>query len=155
MKQPLRCIGLAVLTCFLLAAPAGAESVASKYITVDIPDNWKIIMAPADPQEAGTIIISNSAGSTSIGFVSGPSGGASSKTVAELFANHFKAVAPPVERNGRYVFNFLQQQTPCQTWVAATEDVFIVTSVFGDRRIGLNFIKKHVKSEEFDALLPK
>ena len=75
--------------------------------------------------------------------------------MAELFAGQFRASRPPVEKNGQYTFSFLQQQTPCQAWVAAEGDTFMVTTLLGDRKVGLAFVKKHVKSEDYAALLPK
>lgn len=144
-----------VLFVMLLATPALAEEVSTKHITVDVPETWKVVMAPVENQGSTTTIFSNAAGNVTVGFVSGPSGGADAKTVAEMFASQFKAPKPPVEKNGQYTFAFTQQETPYQAWVATMGDVFMVTSISGDRKAGLSFIKKYVKSPEFGNLLPK
>ena len=112
-------------------------------------------MAPTENQGTTTVIFSNASGNSTVGFVTGPNGGADTKTVAEMFANQFKALKPPVEKNGQYTFAFTQQQTPCQSWVAASGDIFMVTTITGDRKLGLAFIKKYVKSAEDASLLPK
>lgn len=144
-----------VLFVLLLATPALAQEVSTKYITVTLPEKWKTVMAPTENQGTTTVIFSNASGKTSVAFVTAPSGGADAKTVADMFAAQFKASKPPVERNGQYTFAFTRQKKPCQAWVAATDDVFMVTTISGDRKVGLAFIKKHVKSAEFPALLPK
>jgi len=144
-----------VLFVVLLAVPALAEEVSTKYLSVDLPEKWKTVMAPTENQGTTTVIFSNAAGNTSVAFVTGPSGGADAKTVADMFAAQFKASKPPVEKNGQYTFAFTRQKKPCQAWVAATGDVFMVTTISGDRKAGLAFVKKHVKSDEFSALLPK
>lgn len=146
----------AVLLFFmLLAAPVLADEVSTKYISVDLPDNWKAVMPPTENQGVTTVIFSNAAGNSTVNFVTGPNGGADLKTVAETFATQFKSPKPPVEKNGQYIFAFTQQQTPGQSWVAATGDFFMVTTITGDRKLGLAFIKRYVKSTEFANLLPK
>ena len=144
-----------LLFVMLLATPVLADEVSTKYISVDLPDNWKAVMAPTENQGTTTVIFSNASGNSTVGFVTGPNGGADTKTVAEMFANQFKALKPPVEKNGQYTFAFTQQQTPCQSWVAASGDIFMVTTITGDRKLGLAFIKKYVKSAEYASLLPK
>lgn len=144
-----------LLFVMLLATPVLADEVSTKYISVDLPDNWKAVMAPTENQGTTTVIFSNASGNSTVGFVTGPNGGADTKTVAEMFANQFKAPKPPVEKNGQYTFAFTQQQTPCQSWVAASGDIFMVTTITGDRKLGLAFIKKYVKSAEYASLLPK
>ncbi len=151
----MRTLLAASLCVLLLASSVMAEDVATKYLTISLPDNWKVVMAPSENQTTSTVIVSTASGNTSVGFVCGPSGGADAKTVAELFAGQFRASRPPVEKNGQYTFSFLQQQTPCQAWVAAEGDTFMVTTLLGDRKVGLAFVKKHVKSEDYAALLPK
>ena len=144
-----------LLFVMLLATPVLADEVSTKYISVDLPDNWKAVMAPTENQGTTTVIFSNASGNSTVGFVTGPTGGADAKTVADLFASQFKAPKPPVEKSGQYTFAFTQQQTPCQSWVAAAGDIFMVTTITGDRKLGLAFIKKYVKSAEYANLLPR
>ena len=139
----------------LLATPALAEEVSTKYLSVDLPDNWRIVMAPTENHGTTTVIFSNGSGNSTVGFVTGPSGGTDAKTVAELFANQFKSTKPPVEKSGQYTFSFTQQQTACQAWVSVAGDLFMVTTITGDRKVGLAFIKKYVKSAEYANMLPK
>jgi len=89
----------AVLLFFmLLAAPVLADEVSTKYISVDLPDNWKAVMPPTENQGVTTVIFSNAAGNSTVNFVTGPNGGADLKTVAETFATQFKSPKPPVEK---------------------------------------------------------
>ena len=97
----------------------------------------------------------NAAGNSTVNFVTGPTGGADLKTVAETFATQFKSLKPPVEKGGQFTFAFTQQQTPGQSWVAGMGDLFMVTTITGDRKLGLAFIKRYVKSPEYANLLPK
>ena len=146
---------VAFVFVMLLAMPALAEELNTKYFTVNTPEGWKAIMPPTENQASSTVIFSNASGSATVGFVAGPSGGTDAKTIADMFAKQFKAAKPPVERNGQYFFNFTQQQAPHQSWVATMGETFMVTTFSGDRKEGTNFIKKRVKSAEFAELLPK
>ena len=143
------------LFVMLLAIPALADDVSTKYITVDLPDNWKAVMPPTENQGVTTVIFTNAAGNSTVNFVTGPNGGADLKTVAETFANQFKSPKPPVEKGGQFTFAFTQQQTPGQSWVAGMGEIFMVTTITGDRKLGLAFIKRYVKSTEYASLLPK
>lgn len=134
---------------------ARAETVATKYLNIEVPDNWRVVMPPTENQTTSTVILSSASGTTSVGFVAGSSGGANAKTIAELFAGQFRAPRPPMEKNGLYVFTFMQQQTLCQAWVGVEGDAFLLTTILGDRKTGISFVKKHVKSEDYTSLLPK
>ena len=147
---------LAVTLCLLFSVSnAMADEIRTKYLTIDLPDNWKVVMPPAENQTTSTVIVATVSGNSTVGFIAGPGSGADAKTVAEIFAKQFKASRPPVEKNGQYTFTFLQQQTLCQAWVAAESDIFLVTTLQGDRKVGLAFAKKHVTSEDYATLLPK
>lgn len=143
-----------LLFVMLLATPVLADEVSTKYISVDLPDNWKAVMAPTENQGTTTVIFSNASGNSTVGFVTGPNGGADTKTVAEMFANSQGAQAPGGKKRTIH-FCLTQQQTPCQSWVASSGDIFMVTTITGDRKLGLAFIKKYVKSAEYASLLPK
>ena len=94
------------LFVMLLAIPALADDVSTKYITVDLPDNWKAVMPPTENQGVTTVIFTNAAGNSTVNFVTGPNGGADLKTVAETFASQFKSLKPPVEKGGQFTFAF-------------------------------------------------
>ncbi len=145
----------AVMLLLALAAPALAEQVTTRYFTADIPESWRVVMAPAESQGATTAIFTNAAGTTTVRFVIGPSGGADAKTIAALFADQFKAPRPPVERNGQYSFTFTEQKLPGQALVATSGDVFMVTTFTGDRKTGLAFVRRYIKSQDYADLLPR
>ena len=146
---------VAFVFVMLLAMPALAEELHTKYFTVTMPEGWKVIMQPTENQGTTSVILANAAGNASITFVVGPNSGADTKTIAEMFANQFKAAKPPVEKNGQYTFSFVQQDMTSQAWVAAQGEVFMITVMAGDHKAAASFVKKHVKSSEFQALLPK
>jgi len=80
---------------------------------------------------------------------------AHAKTIAALFADQFKAPKPPTERNGQYGFAFTEQKAPGQAWVATSGDVFMVTTFTGDRKTGLAFVRRYIKSQDYADLLPR
>lgn len=139
----------------LLAMPALAEELSTNYYTVTLPEGWKAVMPPTENQGMTSAIFAKTTGGVSVTIVVGPSSGADAKTIAEMFASQFKAEKPPVEKNGQYIFTFTQQNVPCQAWVATQGDVFMVTSLAGDSKEALAFLKKNVKSADFPHLLPE
>ena len=134
----------------LLALPAMAEELSTKYFTVNMPDDWKVIMPPTENQGITSAVFAKNTSGVSVTMVVGPSSGADAKTIAGMFATQFKAEKPPVEKNGQYTFNFTQQEVPCQAWVAVQGDVFMVSSLAGNQKEALNFIKKNVKSADLN-----
>lgn len=136
-------------------APAGPAELSCKYYTVTMPDDWKAVMPPTDNQGMTSAIFARTAGSAVVTMVVGPRGVADGKTIAGMFAEQFKAEKPPVEKNGQYTFSFTQQGMPCQAWVATEGDVFMVTSVTGNRKEAQAFLKQYVKSTDYAKLLPQ
>lgn len=160
LRTPLRRIFMlkkfvAFVFVMLLAMPALAEELNTKYFTVSVPEGWKVIMAPTEKQGTTSAIFANSAGDASVTFVIGPNSGADTKTIADMFSKQFKATKPPVEKGGQYTFTFAQQDITSQAWVASQGDVFMITVMAGDRKSAAAFVKKHVKSADYPALLPK
>lgn len=137
------------------ATPAGPTELTSKYYTVSVPEDWKAIMPPTENQGMTSAIFARTAGSAVVTMVVGPRGAADAKTIAGMFAEQFKAEKPPVEKNGQYTFSFTQQGMPCQAWVATEGDVFMVTSVTGNRKEAQAFIRQHIKSADYAKLLPQ
>lgn len=136
-------------------APKGPEQMNCKYYTVSMPDDWKAVMAPTENQGMTSAIFARTAGSAVVTMVVGPRGVADGKTIAGMFAEQFKAEKPPVEKNGQFTFSFTQQGMPCQAWVATEGDVFMVTTVTGNRKEAQAFLKQHVKSTDYAKLLPQ
>lgn len=145
----------AFMFIMLLALPAVAEELSTKYFTVTMPDDWKVIMPPTENQGITSAVFAKNTSGVSVTMVVGPSSGADAKTIAGMFAAQFKAEKPPVEKNGQYTFNFTQQQVPCRAWVAVQGDVFMVGSLAGNQKEALNFIKKNVRSADYAKLLPQ
>ena len=136
-------------------APKGPEQLSCKYYTVTMPDDWKAVMAPAENQGMTSAIFARTAGSAVVTMVVGPRGVADGKTIAGMFAEQFKAEKPPVEKNGQYTFSFTQQGMPCQAWVGTEGDVFMVTTVTGNRKDAQAFLRQYVKSADYPKLLPQ
>ncbi len=126
-----------------------------KYYTVEIPSDWKAIMPPTENQGMTSAIFAKNSGSAVVTMVIGPRGGADVKMIAGMFAEQFKADKTPVEKNGQYTFTFTQQGMPCQAWVSAHNDVFMVTSITGNRKDAQSFIKDGIKSTDYAKLLPQ
>ena len=137
------------------AAPRGPEQLSCKYYTVILPDDWKAIMAPTEKQGMTSAIFARTAGSAVVTMVVGPCGVAEGKTIAGMFAEQFKAEKPPVEKNGQYTFSFTQQGMPCQAWVGTEGDVFMVTTLTGNRKEAQAFIRQYIKSADYPKLLPQ
>lgn len=136
-------------------APANPGELSCKYYTVSMPDDWKAVMAPTENQGMTSAIFARTAGSAVVTMVVGPCGVADGKMIAGMFAEQFKAEKPPVEKNGQFTFSFTQQGMPCQAWVATEGDVFMVTTVTGNRKEAQAFLKQHVKSTDYAKLLPQ
>ena len=137
------------------APPANPGELSCKYYTVSMPDDWKAVMAPAENQGMTSAIFARTAGSAVVTMVVGPRGVADGKMIAGMFAEQFKAEKPPVEKNGQFTFSFTQQGMPCQAWVSTEGDVFMVTTVTGNRKEAQAFLKQHVRSTEYAKLLPQ
>lgn len=137
------------------AATKGPEQLTCKYYSVSLPDDWKALMPPTEKQGMTSAIFARTAGSAVITMVVGPRGVADGKTIAGMFAEQFKAEKPPVEKNGQYTFSFSQQGIPCQAWVGTEGDVFMVTTLTGNRKDAQNFIRQNVKSADYPKLLPQ
>ncbi len=146
---------VAFVFVMLLAMPALAEELNTKYFTVSVPEGWKAVMPPTEKQGTTSAIFANAAGDASVTLVISPTGGADTKTIADMFAKQFKATKPPVEKGGQYTFTFAQQDITSQAWVASQGDVFMLTVMAGNRKSAAAFVKKYVKSADYPALLPK
>ena len=136
-------------------APANPGELSCKYYTVTMPDDWKAVMAPTENQGMINAVFARTAGSAVVTMVVAPRGVADGKMIAGMFAEQFKAEKPPVEKNGQFTFSFTEQGMPCQAWVTTEGDVFMVTTIKGNRKEGQAFLKQHVKSEEYAKLLPQ
>lgn len=147
-----------ILTFFLIvlfALPAQAEKISTKYLSVDLPENWKVVMPPSESQAYSTVIFANATGTATVAFVAGPNGGVDAKTIATMFAEQFHAPRAPYARRGQQTFTFTQQNTVHQAWVATVEDAFLLSTLSGDRKEALAFIRNCVTSPAFPELLPR
>lgn len=126
-----------------------------KYYTVNLPDGWTAIMPPTDQLGTVNAIFATTAGSSVVTMIIGPNGGADAQTIADMFAEQFKAPKPPVLTNGQYVFYFPLQKNNAQAIIASSGDEFMVTTIAGNMQLARNFLKNAVKSERWKALFPK
>ena len=148
---------------FFLAVPGPALAAEPQnlltcpFFTVALPDDWKAITPPEETTGIGMTKahFANTAGTSSVVLVVGPNSGLDAKTIAQTYAQQYKARKEPVESNGQFTFAFLQQKMPCQAWITTQDDMFMVTVVMGNQREGLNFVRKHVTSADFPKLLPR
>lgn len=126
-----------------------------QYYTVTLEPGWTAITPPIENQGTVTSVFKSNSGGVAVMLVLGKLGGADAKTVAEMFAEQFKAEKPPVAKNGQYTFTFLRDGKPCEAFITSQDDIFMVTTISGNRKEAMNFIKKQVKSEEYAKLLPQ
>ncbi len=65
---------------------------------------------------------------------SGKAGRADAKTIAQMFAEQFRAGKPPVAKNGQYPFTFIRDDKPCEAFITSYDDIFMVTTISGNRK---------------------
>lgn len=146
-------------------APAGEDEKKSetpkpgeyscKYYSVKLPDNWRAVVPPTDQEGTVNAIFAKSTGKAVVTMIIGPNGGADAKTIAEMFAEQFKAPKPPTEKNGQFVFSFPQDGDNSQAFVSVSGPEFMVTTIAGNQKEALNFIRDNIKSDDYANLLPQ
>ena len=138
-------------------APAAEESLTCPFFSVALPGDWKSITPPEETAAIGMTKahFANVSGTSSVALVVGPASGLDAKTIAQAYAQQYKASKEPVENNGQYSFAFVQQKMPCQAWIAIQDDMFMFTAVMGNQREGLNFVRRYMKSADYPKLLPR
>lgn len=144
-----------LLLTLLLALPAQAETLSCRYFDVELPDGWQALTPPSENQGITTAVFVKGTGTPSVTLLVGETGGADIKTIADIFAEQYKADDPPSLKNGRYVFYFSQQKKNCQAWIAVQENIFMVTTLMGNPREGLRFMKRYVSSKSYPDLIPR
>lgn len=125
------------------------------FYKVTLPEGWEAVKAPVEEQGMLNAIFANTAADVVVTMIIGPRGGADAKTIAELFAEQFKAPKPPVEKKGQYTFTFPRQEYNASAWVTTDGKEFMITTVTGDSKVALAFIHKNIVSEDYPNLLPK
>ena len=149
---------LALFVFFAIPGAAfAAEPLTCPFFTVALPDDWKAITPPEETTGISMTKahFANAAGTSSVALVVGPNNGLDAKTIAQTYAQQYKARKAPVESNGQFTFSFLQQKMPCQAWITTQDDMFMVTVLMGNQREGLNFVRKHITSADYPKLLPR
>ena len=96
----------------LLALPAMAEELSTKYFTVNMPDDWKVIMPPTENQGITSAVFAKNTSGVSVTMVVGPSSGADAKTIAGMFATQFKAEKPRWKRTASTPSTSLSRKCP-------------------------------------------
>lgn len=127
----------------------------SPYFTVKLPEDWQAILPPTEQQGVLNAIFAKSSQDPIVTMIVMPHGGTDPKIIAEMFAEQFKAAKAPVEKNGQYTFAFTQGDTSSNVWVTSAEDVSMVTTISGNQKAGLEFIKKCFTSEKYARLFPR
>lgn len=126
-----------------------------KFYRVKLPDDWRAVMPPAEQQGNINAIFAADSNSSVVTMVVGPNGGADARTIADMFAEQFKAPKSPVAKNGSFTFDFPGQDGPATAFVSTQEKQFMMVTIQGKVNAGLNFIRKSITSEDWSALLPK
>lgn len=137
------------------AEAAAPSEYSCKYYTVTLPDDWKAVLPPAEKHGMTNATFAKVTGAPVVTMIVGARGVADARTIATMFAEQFKAEKAPVEKNGQYTFSFTQLDKPCQAWIATEGDIFMLTSITGNRKEALNFIKRNIKSQDYTRLLPQ
>ncbi len=148
----LPCVGHAAETTTEATAP-----LTCLYYSVNLPDDWKAVTAPETDSTTGITRahFANKAGTTTVVFIVGASAGLDGKSIAQTYAQQYKATKEPVENNGQYAFSFQQQKLNCQGYITTQDDVFMFTAIMGNQRDGMSFVRRNVSSTEFAKLLPR
>lgn len=161
-KQSLLSLCLLLLCLALPCAGQAADAAApapltSLYFNVTLPDDWKAVTAPESDSTTGITKahFANKSGSTTVVFIVGATAGLDAKSIAQTYAQQYKAAKEPVESNGQYTFAFQQQKLNCLGYITTQDDVFMFTAIMGNQREGMNFVRRHVRSTEFAKLLPR
>ncbi|WP_291441058.1 hypothetical protein [Desulfovibrio sp.] len=84
---------VAFVFVMLLAMPALAEELNTKYFTVNTPEGWKVVMPPTENQGTTSAIFANAAGNASVTFVVGPNSAGGKKRPVHLYlcpAGHYQ-----------------------------------------------------------------
>ena len=126
-----------------------------QYYTVTLSPGWTVVTPPTENQGTVTSVFKSNGGGVAVMLVLGKLGGADAKTIAQMFAEQFRAGKPPVAKNGQYTFTFIRDDKPCEAFITSYDDIFMVTTISGNRKEATNFIKNQVKSEEYSKLLPQ
>ena len=127
------------------------------YFSVDLPDDWKAVTPPETDSATGITKahFASKSGSTTIVFIVGASAGLDAKSIAQVYAQQYKATKEPVESNGQYSFSYMQQKLNCQAYITTQDDVFMFTAIMGNQREGMTFVRRQVTSADFAKLLPR
>ncbi len=126
-----------------------------KYYTVTLPDGWKAFLPPTDQQGIVRALFGKESQNPIIALAITPHGGMDLKTVAEIFAEQFKSPKPPVSKNGQYIFTITKNDLPTQVWISAQGALVMMTSITGNLKDGLAFLKNDVVAGEYGGLFPK
>lgn len=126
-----------------------------QYYTVDLPADWQAILPPTESQGQVSAVFCKNGQNPSVTMTIAEHGGVPAKTIAEMFAEQFKAPKAPVVKNGQYVFSYTLNDIPNQVWITTEGPLFMITAIGGNQKEGMNFIKNAVHSEKYSSLLPK
>lgn len=126
-----------------------------EFYTVTLPADWKAVMPPTDSQGFNHAIFSNNNGSAGVDILISSASGTDTKTIAQMFSEQFKAEKAPTEKNNQYSFSFMQQGRPYQAYVATSGDYFCVTTLMGNKKLAMNFIRNNIKSGDYSRLFPQ
>ena len=126
-----------------------------KYYTATLPEGWKAFLPPTDQQGIVRALFGKESQNPIIALAITPHGGMDLKSVAEIFAEQFKAPKPPVSKNGQYIFTITKNDLPTQVWISAQGALVMMTSITGNLKDGLAFLKNDVDAGEYGGLFPK
>lgn len=159
-NQPLLSLCLLLLCLALPIGGIAAEAPAPLtclYFSVNLPDDWKAVTPPETDSSTGITKahFANKGGSTTVVFIVGATAGLDAKSIAQTYADQYKATRGPVESNGQYSFSYSQQKLNCQAYITTQDDVFMFTAIMGNQREGMTFVRRQVTSTDFAKLLPR
>lgn len=146
----------ALLFIMLLAVPALAEEITTKYFTVTVPDDWKAVMPPSENQGVSTAIFAKASGTLSVSFVAGPKRGADAKSIAGMFASQFKSgKAAGGKKRPVYLYLHATERSGPGLGSHAGRRLFGDQHCGSPYKEGLEFVKKNVKSANYADMLPQ
>jgi len=128
-----------------------AQTVSTNLYSVEMPDSWSL-MEQTEPAGLNIIVFTSKAHDSVVTIVQGAAGDSDLNTIAESFAEQYKAHEKPVYKDGVASFN-------CSTYegdagsarIMVQDNQFVVATISGELRKGRLFLSRFT-SEKFDAL---
>lgn len=149
----MRTVLLACLFVLLSCLPVQGQQLDARYYTLDLPQDWKVDIAPRWEGQSVSLKVARSDGKADVTIIIGPTHDADMEIIASMFAQMFQAKLP-LERQGHfYTTSFQKDAVSGRLWIAEDKGLFIVYSLAGDTEAGLSLLRNGLKSTDYPGLV--